>query len=62
MLAIRILVRVLTAVCAEAKNGMVKRVGALRGQQGFSNKGSIHSLKYRLQLGGKGGQDIPGRV
>lgn len=31
MPAIRILIRVLTAVCTEAKNGMVKRVEALRG-------------------------------
>lgn len=47
----------LASVGTEAKNRMVTRVEALRGQQGRgqegpSNKGQVNSLKDRLQLGG----------
>lgn len=35
----------LTSVGTEAKNRMVTRVKALRGQQGPYNKGQVHSLK-----------------
>lgn len=34
-----------TLVSTEAKNRIVMRVAALRGQQGPSNKGQVHSLK-----------------
>lgn len=56
----------LASVGTEAKNRMVTRVEALRGQQGRgqegpSNKGQVNSLKDRLQLGGQSEQGIPGR-
>ena len=40
----------------------MKRVEALRGQQGLSSKVHGHRPKDRPQLGGHGGQGGPGRA
>lgn len=52
MLAIRILMQVLTAVCAAPRNGIVKTVKPLRGQQSPDSKDNVQNLKKQTSVRG----------
>lgn len=50
MLAVRTLIKMPTAVGAEAKNGMVKTVKASGSQQGLSREDHVQSVKEQTSV------------